>query len=108
MCLQDYKVLSDNVAVRSSGSSNARDAAAAQEALTDYMEVRHVGLAQRPHAPYIDIANNSCRCNTSTPCLALFCFTTEQKIRPHYLTLTAQTRPHHVTQHLGQLLAGFL
>ena len=59
MCLQDYKVLSDNVAVRSSGSSNARDAAAAQEALTDYMEVRHVGLAQRSHAPYRSVTSTS-------------------------------------------------
>lgn len=40
LVLQDYKTLSNNVAVRSSGSSTARDAAAAQEALTDYMNVR--------------------------------------------------------------------
>jgi hypothetical protein len=34
---QDYETLSSNVAVRASGSSNARDAAAAQEKLTAYM-----------------------------------------------------------------------
>jgi hypothetical protein len=39
VCVQDYKLLSDNVAVRSSGSSTARDAAAAQDALTSYMQV---------------------------------------------------------------------
>lgn len=36
---QDYEFLSENVAVRASGSSTARDAAAAQDALTDYMKV---------------------------------------------------------------------
>ncbi|KAI3427183.1 hypothetical protein D9Q98_007120 [Chlorella vulgaris] len=36
--VEDYETLSSNVAVRASGSSNARDAAAAQEKLTAYME----------------------------------------------------------------------
>lgn len=35
---EDYAMLSGNIAMRSSGSSNARDAAAAQKELTDYME----------------------------------------------------------------------
>lgn len=36
--VQDYHFLSNNVAVRASGSSTARDAAAAQQELTQYME----------------------------------------------------------------------
>lgn len=35
--LQDYKFLSTNVAVRTSASGSARDAAAAQKGLTEYM-----------------------------------------------------------------------
>jgi nitric oxide reductase len=35
---KDYKMLSNNVAVRASGSSTAKDAAAAQEELQKYME----------------------------------------------------------------------
>lgn len=35
---QDFEFLSNNIAMRSSGSSTARDAAAAQQELVDYMD----------------------------------------------------------------------
>ena len=35
---EDYHMLSSNVAVRASGSSTAKDAAAAQQELQEYME----------------------------------------------------------------------
>lgn len=35
---QDFEYLSHNIAMRSSGSSTARDAAAAQQELVDYMD----------------------------------------------------------------------
>jgi nitric oxide reductase len=48
----DYKFLSNNVAVRASASGSARDAAAAQKQLTDYMENL---VAQKEKSPGNDL-----------------------------------------------------
>jgi cytochrome P450 len=50
--LQDYHMLSNNVAVRACGSSTARDAAAAQEQLTRYM---HSLVSEKEKRPSNDL-----------------------------------------------------
>jgi nitric oxide reductase len=62
---QDYKLLSDNVAVRSSGSSSARDAAAAQEALTTCME--HLVSVKEKH-PQTDLISDVIQQQVGTVC----------------------------------------
>lgn len=49
---EDYRFLSNNVAVRASGSSTARDAAAAQEELTNYMNNL---VKEKEHNPGSDL-----------------------------------------------------
>eukprot|EP00195_Chlamydomonas_chlamydogama_P009597 CAMPEP_0202897450 /NCGR_PEP_ID=MMETSP1392-20130828/6199_1 /ASSEMBLY_ACC=CAM_ASM_000868 /TAXON_ID=225041 /ORGANISM="Chlamydomonas chlamydogama, Strain SAG 11-48b" /LENGTH=450 /DNA_ID=CAMNT_0049583077 /DNA_START=265 /DNA_END=1617 /DNA_ORIENTATION=+ len=55
---EDYAKLSGNVAVRASGSSTARDAAAAQQELTDYMDKL---VSRKEQAPGDDIISHMIR-----------------------------------------------